>query len=222
MSSKIDKLHAQYHFKNEITAALKDYSTLGVEYSSGNGDYAEWLQRIDKSELINAGDIVGITGGKITKDLKDAEQVMVVSSNPIILGNFPAEGKNNQGNNVAFMGQVPVKIIGPVVSGDFIVGQSSTPGYGVAKHLNQMSIEDYKLAVGRSWETDESEGPKMINTVVGVHNGSFLNMVKDLKKKTDENERRLKAIEAKLNITVPFKKMIPKTNKTKGNVIKPA
>ena len=208
LSSKIDKLHARYHFQTEIFKALQNYATLGVEYNSGNGDYAEWLEREDKNELITPGDIIGVKGGKITKELKDAEQVMVVSHNPIMLGNMPAEAKNWQGNNIAFMGQVPVKIMGPVSSGDYILGQSNTPGYGVAKHPEKMSIEDFKLAVGRSWGSDLTDGPKMVNTVVGVHNNSFLGVVKELKQKADNNEARLKLLEAKVNMMVPVKSKI--------------
>lgn len=209
-SSTVDKFHARYHFQAEIFKVIQDYATLGVEYSSGNGDYAEWLPRIDKSETINAGDIVGVVSGKITKNLKDAEQVMVVSSNPIILGNIPAEGKHYEGNNIAFMGQVPVKIVGPVSTGDYIIGKSNTPGYGIAKHPNKMSIEDFKNAVGRSWVTDVNDGPKMVNTVVGIHNNSFINIVKDLKQKTDENDARLKAIENRLNMPVLIKNKLSK------------
>jgi hypothetical protein len=69
-----------------------------------------------------------------------------------------------------------------------------------------MKIEDFKNAVGRSWENDLSEGIKMVNTVVGVHNNNFINIIKDLKESTDENDARLKAIEAKLNMTKPVKK----------------
>lgn len=211
LSSKMDKFHAQYHFKNEITTALASYATIGVEYSSGNGDYAEWLERMDKSEIINAGDIVGVKSGKITKDLKGAEQVMVVSSNPIILGNIPAEGNNYEGNNIAFMGQVPVKIMGPVTTGDYIIGESNTPGYGIAKHENKMSPENFKNAVGRAWATDESDGPKMVNTVVGVHNNNFINLIKDLKERTDKNEARLKILEERLNMSyMPKSRISPK------------
>ena len=208
LSSKVDKFHAQYHFKALITDALNDYRKIGVEYTSGNGDYAEWLERMDKDELISAGDIVAVSAGKITKNLKGAEQVMVVSSNPIMLGNTPAEGKIYQGNNIAFMGQVPVKILGPVTTGDFIIGQTNTPGYGIAKHPSQMTIEDFKNAVGRSWVTDESDDPKMVNTVVGVHNNNFIEVVKELKQKQQDTDARLKAIETKLYMSAPLKSKI--------------
>lgn len=197
-SSKADKFHAQYHFKSELTTALKDYASLGVEYASGNGDYAEWLERTDNKELITPGDIVAVSGGKITKDLACAEQVMVVSHQPIVLGNVPKEGQSFSGNNIAFMGQVPVKVLGPVSTGDYIVGQSSTPGYGIAKHPDQMSIEDFKYAVGRSWDNDLADGPKMVNTVVGIHNGDYLKILKGFESKFNESELRLKTLEQKV------------------------
>ncbi len=165
-------------------------------------------------EDISAGDIVSVKGGKITRDLIGAEQVMVVSHAPIMLGNMPAAGKTDLGNSIVFIGQAPVKIMGPVASGDYIIGQINTPGYGLAKHPNNMTIEDFKLAVGRSWDADETEGIKMANTVIGVHNSSFLNLIKDLKEKAENNDERLKAIEAKLNLAAPVKsKSIAAKNK---------
>jgi len=217
LSSKMDKFHAQFHFKSELTSALLSYRKIGVEYTSGNGDYAEWLERMDKAEAISAGDIVGVIGGKITKNLEHAEQVLVVSHNPIILGNTPAEGKAVQGNNIAFMGQVPVKVLGPVSSGDYIVGQVTTPGYGIAKHPAQMGVDDFKNAVGRSWVGDESEGPKMVNTVVGVHNNNFLNIIKGIKEKEETTEARLKIIEARLKITAPANRSVSPKMASKSN-----
>jgi hypothetical protein len=177
------------------------FSEMGVEYSSGNGDYAEWLERSDPNESISYGDIVAVKGGKITKNLSGAEQIMAVSHRPIVLGNVPEKSKMDLGNNIAFMGQIPVKIMGSVKAGDYIVAKSDIPGYGIAIDPLNMQIEDYKLAVGRSWTTNEKHGPKLVNTVVGVHNNSFLDLIKELKEKTEENDTRLKAIEAKLNIS---------------------
>lgn len=183
---------------------------IGVEYSSGNGDYAEWLERMDPKETIGTGDIVAVKGGKITKDLAGAEQIMAVSHRPIVLGNVPDNEKIYLGNNIAFMGQIPVKVMGPVKAGDYIVAKSEIPGYGIAVDPLNMKVEDYKLTVGRSWATDFNDGLKMINTVVGVHNNDFLNIVKRLKDQVEENDNRLKTIEAKLNITT-----ITNTNGTK-------
>ena len=183
-----------------VSSMVNDYNNIGVEYSSGNGDYAEWLERADAKEEISYGDIVAVKGGKISKDLSGAEQIMAVSKKPIVLGNIPDESKTKLGNNIAFMGQIPVKVIGAVQSGDYIVAKSNIPGYGVAVHPKDMKVEDFKLAVGRSWDSNLKEGPKMVNTVVGVHNHDFINIIGGLQQKADQADERLKKIETMLNI----------------------
>lgn len=198
LMSTMDKKHAQYHFKGKISEAISSYTKIGVEYSSGNGDYAEWLERLNPGETITTGDIVGVTGGKISKDLTHAEQVMAVSHRPIVLGNIPDEGKMHLGNPVAFMGQIPVKIMGPVRTGDYIVGKGEIDGYGMAVSPQNMSPDDFKLAVGRAWESDLSAGPKMINTVVGIHNGDYIHILKRFEEKFRTTEQRLQALEDKI------------------------
>jgi hypothetical protein len=183
-----------------ISSMSGAYNSIGVEYTSGHGDYAEWLERADPAEAISYGDIVAVKGGKITKDLANAEQVMAVSKNPIVLGNMPDKAKMNLGNNIAFMGQIPVKVMGSVRAGDYIVAKSEISGYGIAVHPKEMTVEDFKLSVGRSWDTNEKPGPKMVNTVVGVHNHDFLHIIGSLQQKTENSDQRLKAIEAMLNI----------------------
>jgi hypothetical protein len=183
-----------------ISQMVKDYNQIGVEYSSGNGDYAEWLEREDPKETISFGDIVAVKGGKITRNLEGAEQIMAVSKRPIVLGNLPDKNKITNGNNIAFMGQIPVKVIGAVKAGDYIVARGEVPGYGIAIHPNDMTVADYKLAVGRSWDTNEKAGPKMVNTVVGVHNHDFLSIISNLQQKAENNDQRLKMIEQMLKI----------------------
>lgn len=182
---------------SEFANLADAYNSLGVEYTSGHGDYAEWLERFDADEVIGAGDIVGVRGGKITKDLRDAEQIMAVSYRPIVLGNMPPAGKDHLGNKVAFMGQIPVKIQGPVSTGDYIVAKGVIPGYGVAISPAQMTIEDYKLAVGRSWEANAKPGPKLVNTLIGVHNGDFLKILKKNQQQVEQVEARLSTLETK-------------------------
>jgi hypothetical protein len=182
-----------------ISNLVDSFNKIGVEYSSGHGDYAEWLERFNQEEYITAGDIVAVKGGKITRDLTDVEQIMVVSHKPIILGNTPEEGKAYMGNNVAFMGQVPVKVMGAVKSGDFIVASKEVKGYGVAIHPEDMKAEDHTLAVGRSWENKPNLGPKMVNTVVGIDNGDWVKIITKIEKKQKEYEDKFNSMEARVN-----------------------
>ncbi|SHL99128.1 hypothetical protein [Flavobacterium xanthum] len=184
----------------QISNLTDRFNKLGVEYSSGNGDYAEWLERIDQNEYLSAGDIVAVKGGKITRDLSNAEQIMAVSHHPIILGNTPEKGKSFMGNDIAFMGQVPVKVMGSVQSGDYIVANSKIKGYGIAIHPDKMKAEDHVLAVGRAWDNMPNEGPKMVNTVVGVHNGDWAKIITKIEEKQKLYEDKFDKIEATMKI----------------------
>ena len=183
-----------------LTKAIDEYNNFGVAYMSGNGDYAEWLARLDPQEYLSAGDIVAVKGGKITKDLNDLEQIMVVSHRPIVLGNVPNNNETHLGNNVAFMGQVPVKVIGPVHTGDYIVAGKRIKGYGVAISPRDMTPDDFTRSVGRSWEENTNDGPKLVNTVVGVHNGDWVKVIEKLKEKQHAYEQKYNELEAKVNI----------------------
>jgi len=194
----IDLLGAAVTGFSEITQTVKAYNEIGVAYESGNGDYAEWLERADHAEHIGAGDVVGVRGGKISKSLEGAEQVMVVSHQPIVLGNMPDAQQRRFGNDVAFMGQVPVRVMGPVSTGDFIVASGTIAGYAVGISPRDMTTEDHARVVGRSWENMPASGPKMVNTVIGVHNGEWVKIVKKIETRQAETERRVLNIEAKL------------------------
>jgi hypothetical protein len=197
-TSGVDNGHKKDHIKALMVDKVWDFARLGVEYSSNFGDYAEWLERADPDEPMRPGSIVGVVGGKISKDLRNAEQVMVVSHNPIVLGNVPEEGRTHLGNNIAFVGQVPVKVMGAVHTGDYIIGNPATPGYGYAKDREEMSIDEVNLAVGRSWEDSLEEGPKMVNTVVGVHNGDYVNILEAQNKELEEAESELDSAESQI------------------------
>ena len=195
----IDPLDALTGLVNVASTIVDDYNHIGVEYTSGNGDYAEWLERLDPNEFISKGDIVGVIGGKITKDLENAEQIMAVSEQPIMLGNIPEKSKEFLGNNIAFMGQIPVKVIGEVNSGDYIIADTKVPGYGIAKNPSDVTIDDTKFIVGRSWQTNLTKGPKMVNTVIGVHNGDYLKIIKKFHTEFKKAEKRLDNLESKVD-----------------------
>jgi hypothetical protein len=204
----IDIAKGLLNLAGEFYKVSQDYNNLGVEYISGHGDYAEWMERSNVDEAITPGDIVGVRGGKITKDLKGAEQIMAVSTAPIVNANMPVQARVGSGNSIAFMGQIPVKIIGPVATGDFIVAKGDIPGYGVAVKSSEMTAEDFRLVVGRAWETINVDGPKMVNTLVGVQNNDFLKIIQKYQEKVisaehrvASTEERLNAIEKKLNMS---------------------
>ncbi len=183
----------------EVNTLIKDYNSMGVEYASGNGDYAEWLERAFPEEHISAGDIVGVKAGKISKNLEGAEQIMAISHKPIVLGNTPEKNSIHLGNNVAFMGQIPVKVLGPVQSGDYIVANTTIKGYGKAIAPEKMTPTDFSLAVGRSWDNHPVEGMKMVNTVIGIHNADWVKIIQKLQLRQKATELKVEKLATSLD-----------------------
>lgn len=175
------------------------YNSIGVSYESSFGDYAEWLPKADQEEEISYGDIIGIKGGFISKDLAGAEQVMVVSKAPIIMGNAPEPERLHEGKNIAFIGQVPVKLMGPVESGDFIVADLTRSGFAKAVNPKNMTSQDHQYAVGRSWDSDASPGFKFVNTLVGMHSNAWTKPMKKMQDTVEKLESRLTAIEDQIS-----------------------
>lgn len=168
---------------------VKGYNAIGVAYKSGFGDYAEWLPREDVREDISYGDIIGIKGGKISKDLEGAEQVMVISKAPIVMGNAPHPDSIHLGNNVAFIGQVPVKVVGPVQSGDYILADLERSGYGKALSPENMTADDFEYVVGKSWESNDTPGFKFIQTIVGMHQNAWVKPLVEMQNKLRKFEQ---------------------------------
>jgi hypothetical protein len=141
----------------------------GVTYESGSGDYAEWLERLDHDETLNAGEIVGVYGGKITKQTEGADHTMVVSYKPIVLGNMPAEDRQEQFEKVAFMGQTLVKVKGVVRKGDFIVPSGNDDGHGVAVSPDAITADQLASVVGVAWGEGGRPGRLgLVNVAIGL------------------------------------------------------
>ena len=144
---------------------------LGVAYESGSGDYAEWLERADHDEELRGGEVVGVIGGKVSKSYVTAERFLVVSTAPIVLGNMPeSKSEEAQFEKVAFLGQVPVQVLGAVEVGDYILPSGEGDGFGIAVKPKNMLARDYKRIVGVAWENgDKGHFVNVINTAVGVN-----------------------------------------------------
>ncbi|WP_299334212.1 hypothetical protein [uncultured Psychroserpens sp.] len=142
----------------------------GVSYASGAGDYAEYLVRADINETMSYGDIVGVNGGKITKNTDNSHRMMVISYKPIVLGALPQPQLEQYYEKVAFMGQVPVKVYGKVNIGDYILPSGNNDGIGIAVSPAQIQPRDIKNIVGVAWESVEfKSGFNYVNVAVGLN-----------------------------------------------------
>ncbi|MFK8006079.1 MAG: hypothetical protein AB8H03_06895 [Saprospiraceae bacterium] len=156
-------------------------TNLGVAFESGGADYAEFLEKIDHEELITMGDVVGMKGGRISKKLIDADRFMVVSANPMISGAMPDADKEYLYERIAFMGQVPVKVMGKVNRGDYILPSGNGEGMAIAVNPKSMKTGDYARIIGIAWsDYDGDELFSYINTAVGLNTNDLVGIVEQM------------------------------------------
>jgi len=148
---------------------VKRYTQSNVSYlqfETKAGDYAEYLEKLDPSEFVEAGDIVGVFKGKVSKRTKGADQVLVISSAPAVAGNFPEKSPENYGL-AAFFGQVQVKVKGVVKRGDFIIPSGDENGFGIALPLSQMTAAQKAKIVGQAWGSKSHKKTGSVLVAVG-------------------------------------------------------
>lgn len=144
------------------------------------------------------GEIAGVAGGKVSLNTDDADNFMVVSMRPAVLSNQPAAGKEHLFEKIAFMGQVPVRLVGPVAVGDYILPSGNNDGYGIAVHPKKMKSGDFARIVGVAWEETSGDQPfHFIKTAVGIN-------ARELSNKVDVLNRRVENIVAYLEGREPL------------------
>jgi hypothetical protein len=188
---------------------LADYksnmdNSVGVTYQSGAGDYAEYLMKNNQEEKFMAGDIVGVIGGKISKNIECAEKIMVISQKPIVLGNVPNEGAEHKYEKVAFMGQVPVKVFGKVNLGDYIIPNGLNNGIGIAVSPENITASDSKNIVGIAWTSAEAEiGLHNINVAVGLGINENISLIMKQQNEIDVLKNNINETNMQLERLVP-------------------
>ena len=171
----------------------------GVTYQSGSADYAEWLERLNPNEKIYPGEIVGVYGGKISKYTKDARQLMVISTKPAILGNMPKEGQEDLYEKVAFMGQIPVRVRGFAIVGDYILPSGLNDGTGIAVSPEEIRDNQYADIVGVAWSPSYSEGNiSTINMAIGLNSNDVADLTSKQEVRISQLENKLQNLEARL------------------------
>lgn len=191
--------------------ACNRFNAKGVTYESGSADYAEWLPKSSTSEKFIASDIVGIKNGKISKNTNDADHCMVISTKPIVLGNTPDAGKEKEFEKVAFMGQVPVRVMGKVELGDYILPSGKNNGLGIARKPKDLSPYEYRNVVGVAWSAGNSPaGVNIINVAVGLSHKTTAQVIEEQTDKIVLMERELDAAQAEIkNINDALVTLVP-------------
>ncbi|MCP4711839.1 MAG: hypothetical protein GY869_24735, partial [Planctomycetes bacterium] len=176
-----------------LNGSIEGNGNGGIRLTSAAADFAEWMVKLDADEVLASGDVVGVFGGAISHRTAGADQVMVVSSAPIVLGNSPDQGKKHLYAAVALLGQAPVKVAGRVKKGDYIVASGQADGLGIAVTAKQLTPDQYTQIVGQAWESSENPGFKKIMVSIGLRNGQEI--FGRIQKESQDNRRAIQALE---------------------------
>ncbi len=164
----------------------------GVAFESGGADYAEWLLKANAKETFLFGEVVGVKGGVVSKTFMDAEKFMVVSNAPAVIGGMPNKKKVALYEKIAFMGQVPVKVLGRVRKGDYILPSGKGDGMAMAVTPINMSTLDYRRVIGVAWaDSDPKKAFSFINTAVGLNTNDLAATVDQMQSVINEMQLAL-------------------------------
>ena len=169
---------------------------MGVAFESGGADYAEWLKKANRNEALSYGDVVGVKGGIISKTFTDADQFMVISQNPMVSGAMPDKGMEADYEKVAFLGQVPVKVLGKANIGDYIVASTNGDGNAIAIAPEAMKIKDYQRIVGVAWsEATDGSIFTYVQTAIGINTNDLSHQVEQMQQLMNAMQQSLAKID---------------------------
>lgn len=185
-------------FENDTqtAGAIESNNSGNAQYETGGSDYAELLERLNHSEDIAAGDVVGVFGGKISKRTAGADWVMAISDNAAVLGNAIYDGTEENYEAVGFVGQVRVNVRGAVEKGDFIVASGRNDGSAIAVSPENISPEQSARIVGRAWEAKSGAGIARVNTAIGLPAASAAATIGNLARKVSAQNETIAALQA--------------------------
>jgi hypothetical protein len=174
-------------------------NNIGVTYQSGSGDYAEWLPKSNNDEKFMPGDIVGVKGGYISRSTAGADHYMVISHNPIVLGNMHEQNSTADHEKVAFMGQVLVRTSGKVYPGDLILPSGKNDGVGIAVSPEKIEPEQYHKIVGVAWSESLSDLSGFVNIAVGINANILAQLTTSQDKKLKEQEAEINTLRSQID-----------------------
>ena len=131
--------------------------------TSSQAKYADLAEKYTADQEYEPGTVVMLGGThEVTQTLRETECTIagIVSTNPAYLMNSDLE----HGVDIAMIGRVPCKVIGTVRKGEFLVS-SRTPGHAMAHR--DLHGPPAGSAIGKAIEAKDSEGPGVIEVLVG-------------------------------------------------------
>lgn len=163
----------------------------GVTYGSKGADYAEWMPKSDPQQEFIFGQIVGVKNGAISLNTTNADQVMSISMAPVVIGNVPPDGKEDQYEKVAFIGQVPVLVRGGVEAGDYVVASGKNDGFGIGVKAENLTIEQLPQILGRALTSTTTTKLDVITVLIGVKTNEWVQIFRSQDDRIEKLEARM-------------------------------
>jgi len=175
------------HITQEVHWRESNLASLGVVFQSGAADYAEWLPREAGTPDLPAGSVAGIKNGKVSLNTEQADYLLPVSARPAVIGNHPMNDEvKATGETIGFIGQVPVRVVGNVQRGDYLIPSGNEDGNAIAVSPEDMTNQDFKKIIGVAWEDGQDRPFQQINTAIGLHQNNALDRFAAMDQKADE------------------------------------
>ncbi|NND64129.1 MAG: hypothetical protein HKN48_13135 [Flavobacteriaceae bacterium] len=211
-----------YGAGNDVAGRIESYDTAvdgeseiiqnhGTVYGSRGADYAEWLEKENPEESFKYGEVVGVKGGKISRNTLEADHILTISMAPIVLGNMPNEENIEAYEKVGFMGQVPTLVRGKVEIGDYIVASGLNDGMAKAVSSEEITLQDLKFVIGKAWTSSNKVDAKLINVSVGLKSTEWVTIM-------EQQEQRLKNVEAQVKRMQKMNEKLEKLEKRINNI----
>ncbi len=167
----------------------------GVVYGSTGADYAEWLEKEDPNQSFRIGEVVGVKGGKISRNTNDVDHVLTISMAPIVLGNMPDENRKMDFEKVGFMGQVPALVKGKVDKGDYIIASGNHDGYAIAISPEEIKLGHLRYVIGKAWSSSQGQEETLINVSVGLKSNEWVHILEEQETRIQDMEAQLKSLQ---------------------------
>lgn len=156
----------------------------GGTINASGADFAEWVEW-SNSQIPEMGSIVKYKGSYV---------VISSPSTAAFIGNDSHQFANAA--LVAFAGQLPIKIRGPVSEGDLIVANDD--GTGRAVNKSNASIDDFYRSVGTAWESSKNIGLKRVKVAIGIGISGGARDIASLKQESKSKDLRIEELENKV------------------------
>ena len=104
----------------------------GAKLESGSGDFAEWQERDPEEEPFGEGDVVAFGENGLTRCTDGAQLLGVISRRAVVTGSMPPPSVQDQWDQVAYCGIVPVKLRGGARKNDAVIPSGKHDGTAIA------------------------------------------------------------------------------------------